>query len=356
MATLYVASTETFVGKSAVCLGLLDRMRHDGFGVGYMKPVSVSVKHTNSDTLDADTAFIKQMLGLEETLTQLTPVLVTPSVIDSILRGSQPDYARKVGDAYVAVSRNKDVVLLEGTNHWSEGTLVGLSADQVSDMLGAPILLVQRYGTTLAVDTALAVQRFVGDRLLGVLLNQVEEPQYDFVTGKVVPFLESKGVPVLGVIAQDAILSAVTVGDLLEHMGGQNFGRPEWHEKPVESLMVGAMGGSTALSLFRRKANKAVVTGGDRTDVQTAALQTSTSVLILTGNMRPSQAVLDLADEKGVTVVIVAEDTVTTIERAEEIFGRIRFHQPAKLERFKSLLNERFDFERLYDMLGLSKA
>ena len=43
MATLYVASTETFVGKSAVCLGLLDRARRDGFTAGYMKPVSVAL-------------------------------------------------------------------------------------------------------------------------------------------------------------------------------------------------------------------------------------------------------------------------------------------------------------------------
>ena len=31
MATLYVASTETFVGKSATCVGLLDQARRDGF-------------------------------------------------------------------------------------------------------------------------------------------------------------------------------------------------------------------------------------------------------------------------------------------------------------------------------------
>ena len=48
MATLYVASTETFVGKSATCVGLLDRARRDGFTAGYMKPVSVSVMHTLS--------------------------------------------------------------------------------------------------------------------------------------------------------------------------------------------------------------------------------------------------------------------------------------------------------------------
>ena len=48
MATLYVASTETFVGKSATCVGLIDRARRDGFSVGYMKPVSVSVTRSPS--------------------------------------------------------------------------------------------------------------------------------------------------------------------------------------------------------------------------------------------------------------------------------------------------------------------
>ena len=56
MATLYVASTETFVGKSAVCVGLLDRARRDGFVAGYMKPVSVAVSHAEDVVLDDDAA------------------------------------------------------------------------------------------------------------------------------------------------------------------------------------------------------------------------------------------------------------------------------------------------------------
>ena len=67
MATLlYVASTETFVGKSAVCLALLSHLRKDGFKVGYMKPVSVSAMHTADTTTDEDATLIKQKLGLDE--------------------------------------------------------------------------------------------------------------------------------------------------------------------------------------------------------------------------------------------------------------------------------------------------
>ena len=40
MATLYIPSTETFSGKSALCVCLARRLQRDGYRVGYMKPVS----------------------------------------------------------------------------------------------------------------------------------------------------------------------------------------------------------------------------------------------------------------------------------------------------------------------------
>ncbi len=354
MATLYVASTETFVGKSAVCLGLLNRMRRDGFNVGYMKPVSVSVTHTPDAVLDEDAEFIRKTLGLDTPREQIAPVLITSSVVEAILRGQAPSYARKLQEAYLYASRDKDVMVLEGTNTWAEGALVELTADQVTDMLDAPGLLITRYRTTLAVDTILTVQRYVGDRLLGVLLNQVEDNQREFVQHRVVPFLEARKIPVLGILPHDTLLSGVTVSEFLEYLGGQLIGSREWCDKLVETLMVGAMGAEAGLSFFRRRANKAVITGGDRTDIQMVALETNTSVLILTGNIRPSLQVIDRAEERQVPLILVPDDTLTTIERAEHLFGHIRFHQQAKLQRFTELMEQHFEFGRLYEALGLA--
>src|SRR5215207_8999352 len=114
MATLYVASTETFVGKSATCVGLLDRARRDGFTAGYMKPVSVSVTRTDDAVLDEDAAFIRQHFGLADPLEKIAPVLVTQHVVDGIIRGQTTDFSRRLQDAYLAVSRDKDFVVLEG--------------------------------------------------------------------------------------------------------------------------------------------------------------------------------------------------------------------------------------------------
>jgi hypothetical protein len=354
MATLYVASTETFVGKSAVCLSLLQRMQRDGLQVGYMKPVSVSMAHTPDSVLDQDAAFIRATIGLEAPIEQVAPVLITPGVVEAILRGQGSSFTRTLRDAYLGVSRGKDVMVLEGTNTWSEGALVDLTADQVTDLLEAPGLLVSRYSSTLNVDTILSVQRYVGDRLLGVLINQVEEPQLEFVQSRVVPFLEGRGIPVFGLVPRDPTLSGVSVEELLEQLGGQLIGSRDWCARTVESLMIGAMGADASLSFFRRRQNKAVITGGDRADLQLAALETSTAVLVLTGNIRPSPQVVDRAEERTVPLILVPDDTLTTVDRAERLFGRVRFHQPAKLQRFAELMEASFNYGRLYEALGMA--
>jgi hypothetical protein len=357
MATLlYVASTETFVGKSAVCMALMNRMRQDGFSIGYMKPVSVSAVHTSETKLDQDASLIQESLGIDAPIEHMAPVLITPQVIDSILSGQTPSFAQQLQESYRNVSRNKEIVMMEGTNRWVEGALIDLASDQVITMFNAPVLLICRYNTTLTVDNILTVQRYLNNRVVGVLLNQIEKPQLESVQRKVAPFLESRGIMVLGTLPYEPFLASVSVGELQEHLGGQYIGSPEWRDNIIESIMIGAMGTESGLSFFRRRANKAVFTGGDRIDLQLVALETSTSVLVLTGNIRPPIGVLTRADERGVPIIVVPEDTFSAVERAEQLFGRVRFRQHSKFHRFTELMEQHFDFERLYGTLGLRKS
>jgi hypothetical protein len=353
MPTLYVASTGTFVGKSAVCMGLLKRMQRDGFSVGYMKPVSVSAIRTSDAVVDEDAALIRTLLASDIPPEQMVPVAITPSLIDGVLQGQTASYEQILRNAYDAVAQNKEVLVLEGSNNWAEGALVDLTSDRVIDILDAKGLLVTRYHSMQTVDAILTVQRYIGEHLLGVLINQIELPHMEDVQNRIEPFLESRGIPVFGLLPQDRLLASVPIEDLVEHLGGRLIGQPEWCDKTVEALMVGSMGSEQALSFLRRKANKAVVVGGDRIEFQLVSLETSTNLLILTGNIQPSLRVIDRAEERQVPILVVPDDTLSTVERAEQLFGRVRFHQPAKLQRFTDLLDQHFDFDRLYAALEL---
>jgi hypothetical protein len=356
METVLVISAETFSGKSAICISLGQCMRRHGYRVGYMKPLSMRVRRAEQDAYDEDAAFFKQVFELQEPLEQISPLVLTPRLLEKMLQGErQPDYSQRLQKAFAAVSRDKDVMLLEGPNDWSEGTIVGLPALEVANLFDARVVLISRFQSILEVDNILAVREAMGKRgLAGVILNMVPRARVEVIRRLVQPYLEQRGIPALAVLQQDPLLNAISVNELAEHLNAEVLCCQDHGEDLVETMMVGAMSVDSALSYFRRQANKAVITGGDRVDIQLAALETSTTCLILTGDMRPNPLIITRAEEQGVPILLVSSDTMTTVRQAEELVGRARFRQTSKIERLESLLETHFDFERFYGALGLS--
>jgi BioD-like phosphotransacetylase family protein len=234
-----------------------------------------------------------------------------------------------------------------------EGSLIDASSLQLVELLDARVLAIVRYDTCRCIDTASGLRTLYGDRLLGVVINAVPRPQMRFVREVACPLLEKRGIPVLAVLPEERLLSSVSVRELVDQLGGETLCCQEGLDDLVEYLMVGAMTAESAITYFRRRPNKAVITGGDRTDVMFAALETSTQVLILTGNRSPIPEVLARAREVRVPIVVVEADTLTAVRSAEQIFGRTFVRQPRKIAHFVTLLQERFDFAQLYGMLGL---
>jgi hypothetical protein len=120
----------------------------------------------------------------------------------------------------------------------------------------------------------------------------------------------------------------------------------------VESLTVGAMNVNSALEYFRQRQNMAVITGGDRTDLQLAALESSTNCLILTGHTPPQQLILARAEDLEIPILTVDFDTLTTVEIVDRAFGTVRLHENIKVECMQQLIEEHFDVNQLLSKLG----
>ena len=100
----------------------------------------------------------------------------------------------------------------------------------------------------------------------------------------------------------------------------------------------------------------AVVTGGDRTDLQMAALESSTQCLILTGHIPPVDFILSRAEEVEIPVLSVDLDTLTTVEIIDRAFGQVRLHEPVKVQCAYQTIAHHFEIERLMAKLGLETA
>jgi BioD-like phosphotransacetylase family protein len=348
MKTLYVASTESFSGKSAICVGLGERFRADGQSLGYLKPVSASARKVGEQLVDEDAQFLRQLWGLSEPLDTLVPIMLTSALIAGVMTGNVTDLPGRIDQAFAQVSQGKDVVVVEAGGNLAKGAVAQVSAPEVIGRLGGQALVVTRFADDAVADNLVLAQRILGPAMLGGVINSVPRQRLDFVTGTVVPFLAGCGVKVYAVLPRERVLQAVTVGELAEGLSGNILNCPEHADDLVENLMVGAMGVDNALSYFRLKANKAIITGGDRSDIQLAALETSTRCLILTGNFQPNPIIVARAEELGVPMILTTHDTLTAVEMVEGFFGKTRFHQEQKVLSFKKLFNERFDFDALY--------
>lgn len=358
MKSIYITSVERFSGKTAICLALGKRLQADGYQVGYLKPLSLQPWRVAGKIADEDAAFVREVLGLPDEPWELSPVVVTPEFLRAHLSSrSESGLMQLVKTAVNKASSGRDVLLLEGGGSLREGYIVGLPTPAVAEALESPVLMIVKYRDDVRLlDDALASRTRLGDAIAGILINRVPEDAQAFVTEIAVPYLEKREIPVFGILPEVKGLAALTVGELIEVLKAQVLTGDAHRDALVENLTVGAMTAEAALSRFRQQSNKAVITGGDRTDIQLAALETSTACLILTGNLHPSPLIVKQAEQFGVPILLVRTNTMETIESIERIFGKTRLGQTTKLSQFQKLMEEHMDLEKLYQAFDLSKA
>jgi len=347
--TTLVTATGEHAGKTAITLALA-RLAADRDGsVGYMKPKGTRLRSNVGKTLDEDPMLAREVLGLDAEMHQMEPVVYSPTFIEGAIRGTENVEAlhERVREEFAELAADRDRMFVEGGGDWTTGGVVDLTDVDVAELLDARVVLVADYETPGDLDEVLAAADAFGDRFAGVLFNKVSDSAFDSLDRDGIPFLESKGITVFGAIPRKKELAGVTVADLADELGAELL-----TDAPtdgfIERFLVGAMSGDEALRHFRRARDAAVITGGDRADVQAAALDASGVVcLVLTGGHRPSGAVLGKAADAGKPVLGLTTDTVTAIDRIESIVSGGRTRDARTVDTMAELLDAHVDVDAL---------
>lgn len=354
MRAIIIASTAAFSGKSGIAVSLVRELQARGARLGYFKPYGTMPVEISGVLTDKDAAYINSALNEPCPIEAVCPVVRTHAFVEDVLAHRCESLSDRVMHAAEVCAQGRDLLLVEAPWDLAQGSSIGLSAPEVADLLDCKLVLIDRPPAAADLPDAIVCERSrLGERLGGVIFNSVQEQTADFLSRRTIPFLNSLGIPVFGAIPFDPTLSSVTVREIAEALGGTVLTARDSLDLPVETFMVGAMGQEKALRFFRRKANKAVVTGGDRSDVQLAALETSTRCIVLTGAMPPSSIVMSRAEELGVPMVMVEHDTLTAVERMEAIFGHTRLHDPAKVDTMHRMLRESVDIDGMLATCGI---
>ena len=347
MIPIYICSSSEFSGKGLVAIGLGLKMKAEGLKVGYIKPFAKS--------LDGHTQSIKEILDLNESIEDICPVILTHDLFMQAMAGRIKSLDKKISSAFKKIAKGKDVVLIGGAGNLSDGSMLGISGIRLAKLLKAKVLIVERYRDSSTIDSIFSVKDYFGESLKGVVLNFVPREGIDYVKKNIAPFLENKGIDVFGIFPDEPLLHSISVEEAREALNGDIICAKEKTGGLIEHLSIGAMDVESAVKYFRKTPNKAVITGAHRTDIQLAALETSTRCLILTGGQMPNNIIIGKAEMAGVPIMIVKDDTLTTVEKIERAISMLHLSGKNKIEKAREMFEERFVYELFMRKLNRDK-
>ena len=145
---------------------------------------------------------------------------------------------------------------------------------------------------------------------------------------------------------------SVTVRQIAGHLQGRWVQEPENVDAPVDHFLIGGNIMDSGPNYFGRYSAQAVITRAERPDIQLASLECHTRCLVLTGGGEPTEYIRVEAGKRGVPLISVPTDTMTTAEALNGILGLSLPHTSAKAERFAHLMEQHLDLPAVLASLG----
>jgi BioD-like phosphotransacetylase family protein len=351
MVPILISSTTGYAGRTFIGLGLAMKLIEQGYRVGYIKPLGKTPVKKGKDIFDATALFAKETLGLDEPMEVISPFVQTYENLTLLFQGQIRDVDKQVRAAYGTL-KNKDFVIIGGSGDFFDGALLGLDTISLAASLRARVLVVEAWRGDISAEALYGARTLLGARFLGGILNKVPLAMMDHIKTTVRPFLEQKEVSVFGVFPKDRFLESVSVAELNELLNGKVLCCNDRLQEFVENFLIGAMDVDSALTYFRRTPNKVVITGAHRSDIQLAALETSTKCIILTGGLETNEVVLGKAQTRGVPILSVPDDTFSAISKIELRMGKSSILDGKKMGRARELISAGFDMYGFLKKLG----
>lgn len=358
MKKLFVAATRQNDGKSTVSLGLLQILKKSFSRLGFMKPVGQHYVEREGCRIDEDVALIRDVCQMKESLTDMNPVVVGKGFTEEyILKGEKEIYIKRIQAAFERISREKDLMLIEGTGHAGVGAVFDLSNASVAKLLGAKVILISTGGIGRPIDEIM-INKALFDQerteIIGAIINKVLPEKYEKIKEITNKGLQRKGIKLLGVIPFQESLTYPTMEQIREAIKGEILHGEEFLENTVVNILVAAMEPYHALSFIRPKS--LVIVPGDREDIILGIIAGHMSKIeddfevegmILTGGLIPHDKVLSLIRSSSLPVLISQDDTYTAAKKVHERRVKIRSSDKDKVRKAKELVSQYIDIDEI---------
>ncbi|ATC64966.1 hypothetical protein CMV30_13875 [Nibricoccus aquaticus] len=360
---VFVAATRMNDGKTTTCLGLYAALQSLYPRVGFIKPVGQRFVNIQGLQVDEDSYLFDTIYDVHVPLESMSPVTIDGTFTRRFLK--QPDtmlaeLEDKICRAFDRVSWEKDFTLIEGTGHAGVGSVFDLSNARVAKLLKAKVIIVTPGGIGRPIDE-IALNKALFDKagveVIGAILNKVEHDKIGLIQEYAGLGLDRLGVPLLGVLPIQRVLSRPSLSQIAEEIDGQWLnGKATATKQRAERVIVGAMTAKSVVDYLQP--GVVIITPGDRDDIILAAVssarisgQKTIAGLILTDDTPPHPKLLELLAQTEIPVISAKADSYTVTSKINDMTVKTQPQDTDKIPVIKKLITEHVDLKRLLKTL-----
>ncbi len=343
MEKVIIASMRRSAGKTSTIVGITAAAKKK---IAYVKPFGERMLYRKKRLWDYDSSLISALFGLKE-----DPVDMSIGFDHSKLRYMYDEEGtrKKVMETIGNMADDRDVLFIEGGRDLSYGISVHLDTLSLAKYIGGKLFIVVSGDDDSILDDLLFLKQHVnlsGVNLNGVIINKVqnlEEFQSLHLSA-----IRQMGLKVIGVIPYQSELTHFTVSYLSERLFAKVLCGEGGLTRVVKNILIGAWSANVFLQnpLFKKE-NKLVITGGDRTDMILASLESDTSGIILTNNILPPSNIISKASERNIPLLMVFSDTYQTAKQIESLEPLLTKDDGEKVEMLKALFQKHVNVQEI---------
>jgi BioD-like phosphotransacetylase family protein len=211
----------------------------------------------------------------------------------------------------------------------------------------------ERYACDVCIDALVELKSVIGDPMIGVVFNKVTSVDLEEIKGLVSPFLNRKKMELYGSVPQDKLLGSIGISELATHLSADVVCGKNNLDGLAENFLVGGMQVDKFISYVLKRPAAGIIVGGDRTDIQLVAIENGVRCLVLSGNLYPNDTIIARAEAKGVPILVTRYDTYTVAKKVEAMVGQLKLEKREKMDHGMNLVDQVFDFKKLYEKLNL---
>ena len=343
MEKVVIASMRRGAGKTSAIVGIAGALNRK---MAYVKPFGDRMLYRKKRLWDYDSALVSSLFGLKE-----DPVDMSIGFDHSKLRYMYDEEGtkQKLLEIIGTIGGDKEVLFIEGGRDLAYGISVHLDTLSLVKYTGSKLFILASGEEDTIIDDLLFLKRHVdlaGVKLAGVIINKVQH--LDEFQSTHLPAIEKEGIRVVGVIPFQNELTYFSVYSLAERLFAKVITGEGGLKRVVKNIIIGAWSASVFLQnpLFKKE-SKLVITGGDRTDMILASLESDTSGIILTNNILPPSNIISKASELNIPLLMVFADTYQTAKQIENLEPLLTKDDAEKVDLLQQLVKKHLNLNEI---------